>query len=75
MSNAWLTYLHPLSATRLAWQGSAVLIWIVTLVSFCISIGVAYLVAALSPTLAIACMALASYGVTITFFLGASPKT
>jgi len=47
-----------------------VLIWVTTLVSFCISIGVAYLVAALSPNLAIACMALSSYGVTITFFLG-----
>jgi hypothetical protein len=58
-------------------QGSAVLVWIASLVNICVSIAVAYLVAALSPNLAIACMVLASYGITITFFLGTvlQPRT
>ena len=54
-----------------ATQGSAVLFWMSSLINYCISIGVAYFVAAVSPNLAIACMAVASYGITITFFLGA----
>ena len=56
-------------------QGNWVAFWLAYLVTLCIGITLAYMFAAVSPTLAVANAALPSYIVTLLFFTGAGPKT
>ncbi len=51
-------------------QGDWVVLWLAYLVTLCIGVALAYLVAAISPTLAVANAALPSYVVTLLFFTG-----
>ena len=51
-------------------QGNWIAFWLVYFVTLCIGVTLAYLVAAVSPTLAVANAALPSYVVTLLFFTG-----
>jgi hypothetical protein len=54
-------------------QGNWIAFWLAYFVTLCIGITLAYMFAAVSPTLAVANAALPSYVVTLLFFTGAKP--